>query len=318
MTSRFALSLACAAMLVSCGGGGGGGDTAIAPSPTPTVSPTPSPSATTAACSLTARKQWTLAQLSEWYLFPDLLNASVDPAAFASVQDYIDALVAPARAQSKDRFFTYITSIEEEEAFFEQGASAGFGFRLGYDTPNRRVFVIEAFENAPALGQNIDRGAELLAIGTTEADLRTVNTLMATGGPQAVVNALGPTTPGTTRVLRIRDASGVERTLTITKTEFELDPVSDRYGFKIIEDGGRQVGYLNLRAFIDTAGPDLRQAYRAFRNAGLTELVVDLRYNGGGLISIAELMGDLMGRNRSGEVFDRINFRPSKKQKMQA
>ena len=312
MTSRFALSLACAAMLVSCGGGGGGGDTAIAPSPTPTVSPTPSPSATTAACSLTARKQWTLAQLSEWYLFPDLLNASVDPAAFASVQDYIDALVAPARAQSKDRFFTYITSIEEEEAFFEQGASAGFGFRLGYDTPNRRVFVIEAFENAPALGQNIDRGAELLAIGTTEADLRTVNTLMATGGPQAVVNALGPTTPGTTRVLRIRDASGVERTLTITKTEFELDPVSDRYGFKIIEDGGRQVGYLNLRAFIDTAGPDLRQAYRAFRNAGLTELVVDLRYNGGGLISIAELMGDLMGRNRSGEVFDRINFRPSK------
>lgn len=312
MTSKFALSLACVAMLVSCGGGGGGGDTAIAPSPTPTVSPTPSPSATTAACSLTARKQWTLAQLSEWYLFPDLLNASVDPAAFASVQDYIDALVAPARAQSKDRFFTYITSIEEEEAFFEQGASAGFGFRLGYDTPNRRVFVIEAFENAPALGQNIDRGTELLAIGTSEGDLRTVNTLMATGGPQAVINALGPTTPGTTRVLRIRDASGVARTLTITKTEFELDPVSDRYGFKVIEDGGRQVGYLNLRTFIDTAGPDLRQAYRAFRNAGLTELVVDLRYNGGGLISIAELMGDLMGRNRSGEVFDRITFRPSK------
>ena len=77
-------------------------------------------------------------------------------------------------------------------------------------------------------------------------------------------------------------------------------------------DGGRQVGYVNLRTFIDTADADLRAAYLAFRNAGVTELVIDLRYNGGGLISIAELMGDLMGRNLGGQVFDYITFRPSK------
>lgn len=309
-TSKIALTLACAAMLVSCGGTTGGAPTGNAPTPTPTTAPTPAP--TSGTCSLSSRQSWTLAQLNEWYLFPDLLASGVNPASHSSVQSYIDALVAPARAQSRDRFFTYITSIEEENAFFQQGASAGFGIRLGYDTGARRVFVIETFENAPALGQNVDRGTELLAIGTSETNLQTVSSLMAAGGAGNVSQALGPDTVGTTRVLRILDASGIERIVTLSKAEYALDPVSDRYGFKIINDGGRQVGYINLRTFIDTAAPDLRAGYQSLRNAGVTELVIDLRYNGGGLISIAELMGDLMGRNQGGNVFDYITFRASK------
>ena len=313
-SSRIALSLACAAMVASCGGSSGGGATGNVPTPTPTVSPTPTPTPTTAQCSLSSRQAWTLAQLQEWYLFPTLLNTGINASNFATVQDYIDALVAPARSQSKDRFFTYITSIAEENAFFQQGASAGFGIRLGYDTAARRVFVIEAFEGAPALGQNLDRGAELLAIGTSEATLQTVNSLMASQGPQGVINALGPDTAGTTRVIRFRDASGIERTASFSKTEYALDPVSDRYGTKIINDGGKQVGYINLRTFIDTAAPDLMDAFADFKAAGVTELVIDLRYNGGGLISIAELMGDLMGEGRAGQVFDRITYRDSKSQ----
>lgn len=310
--ARPALSIACAAMLASCGGSGGsgGGGTGVIPTPTPTATPTPTPTSST--CSLSARQDWVAAQLTEWYLFPDLLATNVNKASYPSVQSYIDALVAPARAQSRDRFFTYITSIAEENAFFEQGSSAGFGFRLGYDVAARRVAVIESFEGAPALAQNIDRGSELLAIGTSASTLQTVSALMASGGPDAVVNALGPSDPGVTRVLRLLDQDGVERQVTLTKTEFALDPVSDRFGAKIINDGGKQVGYINLRTFIDTADPDLREAYLSFRNAGITELVIDLRYNGGGLIGIAELMGDLMGRNLGGQVFDYITFRPSK------
>ncbi|HSG54398.1 MAG TPA: S41 family peptidase [Paracoccaceae bacterium] len=309
--SHFVLTLACAAMVASCGGSttptGGAG-----PTPAPSPTPTPSPSSTSATCALSARQDWVLAQMQEWYLFPDLLAAGVNKAAHTDLQSYIDALVAPARAQSRDRYFTYITSIAEENAFFGQGETAGFGFRLGYDTGARRVFVIESFEGTPALGQNIDRGSELLAIGTSEANLQTVNSLMATQGPFGVIDALGPNTPGITRLIRLRDASGIERTVTLSKTDYALDPVSNRYGFSIIPDGGRQVGYVNLRTFIDTAETDLRSAYLAMRDAGVTELVIDLRYNGGGLISIAELMGDLMGRNLSGQVFDYITFRPSK------
>ncbi len=307
--SHFVLTLACAAMVASCGGSttptGGTG-------PTPAPTPTPTPSSSTATCSLSARQDWVLAQMQEWYLFPDLLAAGVNKAAHTELQSYIDALVAPARAQSRDRYFTYITSIKEENAFFEQGETAGFGFRLGYDTGARQVFVIEAFEATAALQQGLDRGTELLAIGLSQGSLQTVNSLMATQGPAGVIQAMGPDTPGTNRVFRVLDPSGVERIVSMDKTNYALDPVSNRYGFSIIPDGGRQVGYVNLRTFIDTAETDLRSAYLAMRDAGVTELVIDLRYNGGGLISIAELMGDLMGRNLSGQVFDYITFRPSK------
>lgn len=299
-----ALAAGCAAMLASCGGGSSGsGSPGGGVTPTPTPTPTP----TTAACSLRSRQDWALAQLQEWYLFPSLLDASVNPAAHATVDSYIDALVAPARAQNKDRYFTHLTSIAEENAFYEQGATAGFGFRLGYDTSSNRVFVIEAFEGGAALASSIDRGTELVQIGT-----QTVASLMAAGGPGAVIDALGPDTPGLSRSLTVRDLSGAQRTVTLSKAVFELDPVSDRYGAKIITDGARRVGYLNLRTFIETSEPNLRAAFADFKAQGITELIVDLRYNGGGLISTAAFMGSLMGQGRGGQAFSYITFRDSK------
>lgn len=304
---RSALTATLAFSLAACGGGGSS-------SPPPTgggATPTPSPSPT--ACSLTNRQQWVKSVLDEWYLFPELLSANVNGAAYSDLQSYIDALVAPARAQSKDRYFTYITSIAEENALINSGSSAGFGIRLGYDTSANRVYVLEAYENAPGLGAGIDRGTELLAIGTNSSNLQSVSTLMATGGPQAVIDALGPSDPGVTRVIRFRTASGVTIEASIAKADYSLDPVSDRYGVRIIDDGGKKVGYLNLRTFIvSSADPDLRAAFQQFKDQGVTELIIDFRYNGGGLVSIGNLMGDLMGAGRAGQVWSKTILRSSK------
>ena len=300
-----------AAMLASCGGGGSGGSSPIQVAPTPTPSSTPTPTPTTAGCSLSERKAWALGQLQEWYLFPELLDTSVNPDSFSTVSAYIDALVAPARAQSRDRFFTHLASIAEENAFFNSGSSAGFGVRLSYDTTANRVFVIEAFEGAPALAAGIDRGTEIVAIGTSASNLQSVSSLMQSGGPQAVVNALGPSTAGTTRVLRVV-TNGATSDRTVTKADFELTPISSRYGVKLFDDGGIKVGYVNMRTFIGTADPALRNAFATFRNQGVTRIIVDLRYNGGGLVSIAELFGDLLAANKVGQVFSRTTFRASK------
>jgi C-terminal processing protease CtpA/Prc len=309
---RFPLMVSLVAMLAACGGGGGsGGSTPIAVAPAPTPGATPTPTPTTAGCSLGERKQWALSQLQEWYLFPELLDSSVNPNNYSTVSDYIDALVAPARAQSKDRFFTHLASIAEENAFFNSGSSAGFGVRLSYDTTANRVFVVEAFEGTSALGAGIDRGTEILAIGTSSGNLQTISSLMQSGGAQAVVNALGPSTAGTTRVLRISNA-GVVSDVTVTKTDYTLTPVSSRYGAKVLDNGGAKVGYLNLRTFIDTADPALRNAFASFKAQGINQVIVDLRYNGGGLVSISELFGDLMAAGRVGQVFSYTTFRPSK------
>jgi len=309
---RFGAILGLAAMLSGCGGGGGslsnggGGGGGVTPTPTPT------PTAV-AGCSLRERQDWAAAQLNEWYLFPETLPTGLNPSSYSTVDAYIDALTATARSQRRDRYFTYLTSIAEENAYYNAGASAGFGFRLGADTPSRRIFIIESFEGAPALAAGIDRGTEILAIGTSVANLRTVNAIIAAEGTAGVTAALGPDTTGTTRVLRVNDAARGTRDVTVAKADFELTPVSARYGAKVINDGGRKVGYVNLRTFINTADPALRSAFANFRAQGITEVIVDLRYNGGGLVSTAQVLGNLLGGNRStSDVFAYQTFRPEK------
>lgn len=307
MRRGFGGLLCAVAALSACSSGGGGSSTGPV-----AAAPTPSPTSSSNACSLRARQDWALAQIREWYLFPDTLPTNTDPTPYATVEAYIDALTANARALRRDRFFTYLTSIAGENAFFSSGASAGFGIRLATDSAVGRVFVTEAFEGAPALAAGIDRGTEILAIGTTTANLRTVSAIIASEGAAGVTNALGPNTAGTTRLLRVADTSGT-RDLTIAKADYALTPVSERYGAKVIDDGGRKVGYVNLRTFISTADPALRSAFATFRAQGVTDIIIDLRYNGGGLVSTAELIGDLLGAARStSSVQSYTTFRPEK------
>lgn len=306
-TGRTILSSILALSLTGCGGGsgstgtsggstggtgGGGGGTGGAG----------------ATCTYSARAQWVRDTMNEWYLFPELLDLGVNPASYSNIQSYIDALVAPARAQAKDRGFSYITSIAEENALIQSGSNAGFGIRLSYDTTANRVYVMEAFENAPGFLAGMDRGTELLTINGA-----TVASLMASGGSGAVSDALGPTEAGVTRTIGFRTVEGTANTVAITKADYSLDPISDRYGVKILNDGTGPVGYLNLRTFIvQDASNQLRAAFQQFRDAGINKVILDFRYNGGGLVSIAKLLGDLLAADKTGQVFARTILRPSK------
>ncbi len=304
---NFGALLSLAAILTACGGGGGpsGGSTA-APSPAPTSS------GSSSACTLDARQNWAAGVLQEWYLFPETLPASLSPSGQSTVQAFIDALTATARSQGRDRFFTYLTSIKEEEAYYNTGSTAGFGIRLSTEAAQRRAFVAESFEGAPAFAAGLDRGDEILAIGEVPGNLRLVSDIIAAEGTGGVSAALGPSTAGVTRTVRLNGPAGT-REVTMSKADYALQPVSSRYGAKIIEDGGRKIGYLNLRTFITTADSQLRTAFDQFRAAGVTELIVDFRYNGGGLVSTAFLLNDLLGRARfSSEVQSRVTYRPEK------
>ncbi|HEX5644872.1 MAG TPA: peptidase S41, partial [Erythrobacter sp.] len=139
---RTALTATLAFSLAACGGGGGGSPTSGGGTPTPTP--------TTGACTLSQQQQFAFDAINEWYLFPDLIATNVNRANYSTVQAYMDALTAPARAAGKDDFFNFATSIAEENALINSGSNAGFGVRLGYDTSANRVFVLEAYENAPA------------------------------------------------------------------------------------------------------------------------------------------------------------------------
>ena len=99
--------------------------------------------------------------------------------------------------------------------------------------------------------------------------------------------------------------NGAGKTTTLRMLLGIIDPDEGRrtlLGHERPLDAARQVGYLNLRNFISTADPNLRAAFATFKAQGVTELIIDLRYNGGGLLSIAAYMIDLMGQGRAGQV----------------
>ncbi|TCP35773.1 S41 family peptidase [Sphingomonas sp. BK235] len=305
--------LALAAMLAGCGGDNdqmtaGSGSAAT---PAPSAGGGSAGGGAVAACTLRARQDWVLAALNEWYLFPDLLASGVNPSSYTDLGSYVDALTAPARAQNRDRFFTYVTSAAQETAYYTSGQTAGLGLRLSFDSRNR-LMVTEAFEGAPALAAGIDRGTQILAVGTSATALRDISDIVAQRDDAALDAAFGDTAAGAARVLRVSDAAGT-RVVTLATADYALSPLSTRYGAKVIDDGGRRVGYVNLRTFISSADDQLRAAFATFRAQGVTDLVIDLRYNGGGLLSTAEVFTDLLGAARStSDVQAYTSYRASK------
>ena len=264
--------------LAACGGGGGSRDDGRAPSGD--------------ACGEPARKQWVLDVVRDWYLYPETLPAGIDLSAYATAEDLLDALTATARAQGKDRYFSYLTTRSAENSLFGEGEFVGFGFRNRTDEGDR-IFIVDVFAASPADEAGLLRGDEVIAV-----DGRPVADALA-GGGTTFSDLLGPVESGVTRTLTIRrDGTTFDRTM--TKRTVTLDPVPDDFGTAVLPLAGTTgVGYLHLRSYISTADPQLRSAFAQFRAQGLDYYIVDLRYNGGGLVSTAELIGDLLG----GELF---------------
>ncbi len=263
------------------GGGGGGGSEGGG--------------GASAVCTEMARKQFTLDVARQWYLFPELLPTAVDLTQFEDAEQLLDHLTATARDQGKDRYFSYLTTRTEEQALLGDGQFIGFGFRTRTDEGNR-AFVTEVFESSPGAEAALRRGDEIIAVDSGSGFVPTGD-LLADGG--TISDALGPAEAGVRRGLRLLGDGGI-REISMVKRTVTIDPVPDGYGIQVLPLAGTAgVGYLNLRSYVGTADPQLRQAFNQFRGRGLDYFIVDLRYNGGGLVSTAELLSDLLGGGRA-------------------
>jgi hypothetical protein len=84
-------------------------------------------------------------------------------------------------------------------------------------------------------------------------------------------------------------------TTTITQDIVTIDPVPQA---RIITDpnGVRPpIGYMELATFISTADAEMDAVFADFRAQGVNDVILDFRYNGGGLVSTSELLGDFLG-----------------------
>ncbi len=259
-------------------------------------------------CGEPARKQFVLDVTRAWYLFPELLPASINPADFATAEELLDHLTATAREQRKDRYWSYLTTRADDESLLGEGQYIGFGFRN--TTTDTQAFVVDVYEPSPASEAGLLRGDEIVAVDSGSGYVP-LSEIFADGG--TLSDALGPAEAGVQRGLRLlRD--GATRDVTMTKRVVTIDPVPDGFGAQVLPLAGTTgVGYLNLRTYVSTANAELRAAFDLFRSRGVDYFIIDLRYNGGGLVGTAELVNDLLGgARRNTDVQTRTVHNPSK------
>lgn len=107
-------------------------------------------------------------------------------------------------------------------------------------------------------------------------------------------------------MLEVGDGTKEPEEVTLTATEIEATPIMKN---EVIEVGGHKVGYLLYDAFDAGYDNELLAVLSDFKKAGITDLVLDLRYNGGGhVISSMMLSGCLAGSSCKGKVFQYYRY----------
>ncbi|HTX05155.1 MAG TPA: S41 family peptidase [Steroidobacteraceae bacterium] len=326
--ARWVLPLAAVAGLCGCGGGGGGSSGAVSTGWTPGVF---EPASSFAALCANPRsgtdpytheaypdKQGTSTDENNWlrswthelYLWYDEVQ-DVNPALYTT-PDYFQLMKTTETTASgapKDRFhFTYPTSVWE--SLSQSGVNVGYGvqFEIVAATPPRNVEVafLQPAANLPAqtAAANLVRGDEVLEVDGADVvnatDQTSVNTINA---------GLSPSNVGESHTFQVLDpGSSTPRTVQLQAANITEIPVL--LETTLTGDNGATVGYILYNDQIATAEAELIEAINDLRSKGVTDLVLDLRYNGGGYLDLAsELAYMIAGPSQTaGETFELQEF----------
>jgi len=232
-------------------------------------------------CSVPSQNRFVHDVLFDYYYWNRELP-SVNPTTFASPQAYLDAV----RNKTYDHTYSYIANRAEQDALFSSSQFVGLGLSTQFDGAEMRLSQV--FPESPASEAGLRRGDRILAInGRTIADLLAADALGA---------AFGRAVPHTEVVLDWKPAEGPDKHATLVKRVVTIPTVS---GLKMFEVDRRKVGYLVFSNFVEPSVEALDTAFTALHDAGATELVLDLRYNGGGLVTVAQHLTSLIGGQRT-------------------
>ncbi|MGH8278759.1 MAG: S41 family peptidase [Gammaproteobacteria bacterium] len=272
------LSSAIFVLLLSACGGGAGSTATSAPG--------------SASCSVTGQNQQILGIMQSWYYWNQYLPTNVNPAAYTSTDAFLDALLY----KPLDRY-SFITTQAADQAFYGAGQYVGVGISEEIVNGNQ-LQLTDVYPGSPAANAGFERGGYITSVnGTPVATLIANNQLDA-----AMANA----TVGAQLTLGYQAPSGATQTVTLVEAVVTQPNVSL---VQSITAGGRKVGYFFFQNFITPSTDQLQQAFQTLQADGDNELIIDERYNTGGLLSVAQFLGSLIvGNGDSGQVFATLNY----------
>jgi carboxyl-terminal processing protease len=305
-----ATAVIAAALLTSCGGA----SNANGPDSPPVLATAQSCSANnpfrgdatdpTTTGTLTIEKAWLRNYIDNQYLWfsevpdvnPSIANYSNESDVFTSLDNYFNALTE----LPQDRF-SFIYPTAAWDALINSGSSVGYGieWHIASSTPPRGIRVAYVHPNSPAATAGVLRGDTLVLADGVSADVPSSDPAYPT-----LINSLYPGAAGS-HTFRFSRAGAVRPDVAINAGNVTLTPTEHQ----VLNVSGQNVGYLLFNDHVLTAEQPLINAFTTFQNAGVTDLVLDLRYNGGGYLYIASQVAYMIaGAPPNNEVFERTVF----------
>lgn len=229
--------------------------------------------------------------MKNWYLWYDKLRTDT-PDIYLKPQKFLDSL----KYKLFDRW-SFIITTKEYDDYFIHGKMYGHGFLFGLDAENK-FRIAQVFKNSNLFKVGVHRGWIIEKINGIVPDTSNV------------IKLLGPSDEPIQNIFLFKKPDGSEVTYTFTKKELTMNMVIYRDTFHV---DSKIVGYIVFEGFIADARAELNDAFSFFKNANINELVLDLRYNGGGDLNITSYLAGLIGGNTAnGQPFINLIYNDKK------
>lgn len=229
----------------------------------------------------------------------------INPANYSTTASYFAQLKTFATTPSgadKDKFhFTYATSTWE--SLSSSGVDLGYGVSwvVIAQTPPReaRAALVEPGSAAALAG--VSRGDAVVSVDGVSIDTNT------SAGVDTLNEGLFPTVAGTAHTFVLQPVTGASFSVTLTPASIATSSV---YAPIAISTGSGAVGYVLFNDHLAPAEQQLAQAIATLKTDNVTDLVLDMRYNGGGYLAIASEAAYMIAgpTNTSGKNFETTVF----------
>lgn len=209
-----------------------------------------------------------------------------------------DAYFQSMLYKPQDRY-SYTQSAASFNQVFTEGRRVGYGYTLVWaDAAQTKLRVRNVEPLSPAARAGLGRGDVIVAIDGLEP-------AQIAAGELANV-----TTPGVPRVFMVVTPRGSARAITVESADYALSPLAATTTFDISRNGvPAKVGYLAYNQFVGYSTGSLSTAMAQFGAAGVEELILDLRYNGGGSVGTSRDLASMIGGARTAnKLFTYLRF----------
>lgn len=208
-----------------------------------------------------AEKQFVHELFLTEYLWYDQVASNVDYAKYTERQEMINDL----RIDPPDHWSFTMTQQDYEDLANQKTAGFGFGYMSDF-----RIYLVRI--GSPAWNK-LQRGDEIVAVNGEEASDENIHAASQNLGAETTFTVL-------------RNGSTVD--VSITPREYSYKVTLG----KVMTQGSKKVGYMRYDAFTESSVAEIENLFDTFHAQQIDELVIDLRYNGGGSVDTASALLD--------------------------